>query len=330
MAGILSCSESGKSQKNGSEGVDDVGRVISLSHPELFGAEASGANSKRAVIDDCGRKVDIPADPRRIVALATADVEILFALGVGDRLIGIPDGVKYPPAALSIERIGGMYGRFSAEKIVGRSPDLVLMTISGWGQYRKHLDMLESHNITTLGLNYASNYDELIAQVRRIGFITGEYSAAALLSDSLERRRTAIVDKTLYLDDAERPRVYIEWISKEGGRGSTCGATGRNHEIITIAGGANIFAERTETSFTASDEEVISRNPQVIIITSDTTRMNVAKARAMLAARSGWRQTEALQKNRIFVIDHQLTWANPRMILGIELCARLIHPELFK
>jgi iron complex transport system substrate-binding protein len=122
----------------------------------------------------------------------------------------------------------------------------------------------------------------------------------------------------------------MEWISQEGGRGSTCGRNDRDHEIISIAGGSNIFADRSETSFTASDEEVISRNPQVIIISADTSRLGTAQARGMLASRSGWRQTEALRDNRVYVIDQQLTWANPRMIEGIEQCARLIHPELFR
>ncbi|HEX2960099.1 MAG TPA: ABC transporter substrate-binding protein [Chitinispirillaceae bacterium] len=300
-------------------------------HPELFKqSQMQAIKNNRLIADDCERTVQIPENPGKIVCLATGDVEILFAIGASGRLAGIPDGVKFPSSALSIERIGGMYGRFNVEKIVGRTPDLVLMTISGWGQYRKHLDLLETHKITTLGLQYPRTFDELIAHIRRLGYITGEVDAAGILTDSLLHRRDVILEKTLLLDSLQRPRVYMEWIS-EGGRGSTYGKKERNHEIITTAGGNNIFADREDvSSFTASDEEVISRNPQVIIITADTTRNTAAKIHSMIRERAGWQQTDAVKNNRIYIVNDQLTWANPRQIEGIEQCARIIHPEIFK
>ncbi|MGD9161731.1 MAG: hypothetical protein PVG39_25195, partial [Desulfobacteraceae bacterium] len=63
--------------------------------------------------DDLNRTIKIPDIPCKILALATADVEILFAIGAGERVIGVPDGVRYPPDALGIERVGGMYGNFN-------------------------------------------------------------------------------------------------------------------------------------------------------------------------------------------------------------------------
>jgi iron complex transport system substrate-binding protein len=198
------------------------------------------------------------------------------------------------------------------------------------GQYRKHLDLLQTHRVTTLGLQYPRTFDELISHIRRLGYLTGESDAAALLTDSLLHRRNIILEKTLPLDSSQRPRVYMEWVS-EGGRGSTYGKKERNHEIITTAGGVNIFGDRQDvSSFAASDEEVISRNPQVIIITTDTTRNNAEKMRSMIRDRAGWGQTDAVKNNHIYIIDAQLTWANPRLIDGIEQCARIIHPELFK
>ncbi|HEX3019433.1 MAG TPA: ABC transporter substrate-binding protein [Chitinispirillaceae bacterium] len=305
--------------------------LIHWVHPELFTLDQMQTDvNNRTIVDDCERAVPIPVNPGKIVCLATADVEILSAIGASSRLAGIPDGVKFPPTILSIERIGGMYGRFNVEKIVGRTPDLVLMTISGWGQYRKHLDQLEKHHVTTLGLQYPRTFDDLINHIRRLGYITGESGAAAVLTDSLLCRRNVILEKTQLLDSSQRPRVYMEWIS-EGGRGSTYGKKERNHEIITVAGGYNIFADRQDVgSFTASDEEVISRNPQVIIITADTTRNNAEKIHSIVRERAGWLQTDAVNNNRIYIIDAQLTWANPRLIEGIEQCARIIHPELFK
>jgi len=303
---------------------DDIGVSLPLKD------QNQTAKKYRKVTDDCQRTVEVPVNPGKIVCLATADVEILFAIGASGSLAGIPDGVRYPPSASAIRRIGGMYGRFNVEKIVGCAPDLVLMTISGWGQYRKHLDLLEKHNVTTLGLRYPRTFDELISHIKRLGFITGKATEANILANSLVRRRNAILEKTLPLDSSQRPRVYMEWISS-GGRGSTQGKNERNHEIITIAGGNNIFADYQEAgSFTPSDEEVLSRNPQIIIVTTDTTRNEITKIRSMIRERAGWDQIDAVKHNRIYSIDAQLTWANPRLIEGIEKCARIIHPELFK
>lgn len=300
-------------------------------HPELF--EQPWINiirNTRSIVDDCQRTVSIPANPKKIVCLATADVEILSAIGASGTLVGVPDGIKYPPSALTVERIGGMYGRFSAEKIVGRAPDLVLMTMSSWNQYRKNLVQLENHNVTALGLLYPPAFEGLISHIHRLGYITGMTGNAQLLTNSLCTRRNAVLEKTLPLDSFQRPRVYMEWIS-EGGRGSTYGKKERNHQIITDAGGLNIFGYREDvSSFTASDEEVICRNPQIIIITTDTTRYNLAAIQSNIRQRAGWQQTDAVKNNRVYCIDAQLTWSNPRLIDGIEQCAKIIHPELFK
>ncbi len=320
----IGCSKQKEPQIGMFPETDDIGVSISLKD------QNQTAKKHRSVVDDCQRTVEVPVKPGKIVCLATADVEILFAIGASGSLTGIPDGVRYPPSALSIRRIGGMYGRFNVEKIVGCSPDLVLMTISGWGQYRKHLDLLEKHNVTTLGLRYPRTFDELINHIKRLGFITGKAAEAASLADSLVLRRNAILEKTLPLDSSQRPRVYMEWISSGNSR-STQGKNERNHEIITVAGGNNIFGDYQDVgSFTASDEEVLSRNPQIIIVTTDTSRNDAAKIRSMIRGRAGWDQTDAVKNNRIYCIDAQLTWANPRLIEGIEKCARIIHPELFK
>lgn len=321
---LAGCSKQKEPQSDVISGADDTGEIIT---PQALKQTTTHC---RSMVDDCQRTVSVPTSPGKIVCLATADVEILFAIGASGSLAGIPDGVRYPPSASAIRRIGGMYGRFNVEKIVGCNPDLVLMTISGWGQYRKHLDLLEKHNVTTLGLRYPRTFDELISHIKRLGYITGKTAEATSLADSLVRRRNAILEKTLPLDSSQRPRVYMEWISS-GGRGSTQGKNERNHEIITIAGGNNIFADYQEAgSFTPSDEEVLSRNPQIIIVTTDTTRNDAAKIQSIIRGRAGWNQTDAVKNNRIHCIDAQLTWANPRLIEGIEQCASIIHPELFK
>jgi iron complex transport system substrate-binding protein len=305
--------------------------IISWTHPRLSNSNESLAmNNQSTYFDDCDRTVTVPSDPKRIVSVATGDIEIIYAIGAESKLCGVPDGVKYPPQVVSIPKIGGMYGRFSPEKIVGVNPDLILMTMSAWAQYRKHLDQLEQNKQTVLGLIYPRTFEETMGHILRLGILCGSLNKANLLVDSLRNRKNSILDKTIKIDWNKRPSVYMEWINIEGGRGSTYGKTERNHEIIELAGGINIFRDKDTPSFIANDEDILSRNPDVIIVSVDSTRYPSRDIISSVRSRSGWEHISAVKNNRIYIIDSQTTWANPRLIKSIERIAMLLHPELFK
>ena len=274
--------------------------------------------------DDRGRSVTIPAQPEHVVALSTADVEILFATGAQGVLAGVPDNCSYPSAVKSIPRIGGMYGRFSPERIVGLRPDLVLLTMSAWDHYGSHLELLEGYGLTVLGFDYPENFSALCSHIRRMGLLFGRAFAAESLATSMEVRRSRVFESVFRIPENGRPRVYIEWISASG-RGSTYGNLDRHHELLTTAGGKNLFGDIDKNSFTATDEEVIRRDPQIIIITADSTRFDSADIVRTVASRSGWDRTSAVRDSMIFVLDAHLTWANPRFIEGIESVAAIIE-----
>lgn len=279
--------------------------------------------------DDLNRTVEIPENPRRIVVVATADVEILFALGAGERLVGVPDGVRYPQAALDIDRVGGMYGNFNAEKIVEKEPDLMLFTMSNWNLYRSHLDRLEENNMTVLGFYYPETLDEIISHIKTIGATIGKEETSRLLCDDILSRIRKITKITDRLSPSQRPGVYIEWMNDYGGGTTTWGSKSRESNLIRMAGGTNIFNDMDRGSFIASNEELISRNPAIIILTANLKRHSFDELTAIIKARPGWKGTNAVRNNRIYIVEEQTTWANPRIVLGVETLARCIHPELF-
>jgi len=217
-----------------------------------------------------------------------------------------------------------MYARFSPEKIVGLRPDLVLLTMSAWDHYRTHLDLLESYGLTVIGFDYPDNFSALCSHIRRLGLLFGRAHVADSLASSMEMRRDRVAENVSRTPENGRPRVYIEWISASG-RGSTYGNHDRHHELVTTAGGKNLFGDIEKGSFTATDEEVIRRDPQIVIITADTTRFRPAEIVRAVALRSGWDRTSAVRDSMIFVLDAHITWANPRFIEGIETVAGIIE-----
>ena len=311
-----------------------IDSFITWFHPEAHGEDPIDTgygrqSGERPVTDDRGRIVTVSVSPEKIVAVATGDVEILYAIGAQNRLAGVPDNVKFPREAKSLNKIGGMYGRFSPERIVGAKPDLVLMTMSGWDHYAKHLERLAAYDLAVLGLDYPSTFDGLLMHIRRLGCLCGRGGRAESLVREIDTRKNAVTARTAPLDGNQRPRVYMEWISNSG-RGTTCGRNDRDHRLITMAGGTNVFGDVEQSSITPSDEEVIARDPQIIVITADTARFAPEMITAEVAARKGWDRTAAVRDRKIAVMEATLTWANPRMVEGLETLARIIHPELFQ
>lgn len=281
----------------------------------------------RMFTDDLNRTVEIPKNPERIVAVASADIEILFLLNASDRIVGRPTHQRYPPEALKIDDIGGMYP-MSLEKIVAKQPDLVIVTMTFKKDYIKQIEQLETYNITALGFHYPDLMSEILRHIEVIGEITGRKREAENVVKDMNKRIEKIAKKTSKLHEDQKPTVYCEW--NRGKTGWSFGNGSRCDELIRIAGGKNIFSDVKKTSFEANFEDVISRNPGVIIITADLDKFKQDELKKAIEARPGWKNIDAVKNNRVCIVAQEITWANPRIIQGLEEFARCIHPELFE
>ncbi|TMK84149.1 MAG: hypothetical protein E6G44_10550 [Actinobacteria bacterium] len=142
-------------------------------------------------IDDDGVRVTIAARPRRIVTFAPSNTEIVFALGLGNDVVGVSGKFDdYPPGARSVARIGGA-GEFGAdpnvEKVVALRPDLMI-TISGGDQWKQRLRDLGVAVFTV----DATGFADLLGDIRTIGRITGVPERAAALAEGMEAREAAV------------------------------------------------------------------------------------------------------------------------------------------
>jgi iron complex transport system substrate-binding protein len=267
------------------------------------------------VFDDLGRLVAINGTPQRIVSLAPSNTEILFALGLGDRVVGVTDYCDYPPEALNKTKVGG-YANPDIEKIVALNPDLIL---AGYGNPIEVVYTLAGLGLTVFGIK-TTDLDDLLNDIRRVGEITDKEVEAQALTSEMENRIQAVTNQTEELE--QRPRVfYIVW----GGEGSALWTAGSGtfiHELIEKAGGVNICQNITGYT-TISIEDVLARNPE-IIITSEWAYDWAMNATELAS-------TNASQSGRIYTCDDNLVQRpGPRLVEGLEWFAYFIHPEIFE
>ncbi|MFC2123099.1 ABC transporter substrate-binding protein, partial [Bacteroidota bacterium] len=159
------------------------------------------------VVDDLGREVTIKKLPQRIISLAPSNTEILFALGLGDRVVGVTQYCNYPEAAKTKPRVAG-YSTPSLEKVIALEPDLILADAI---HEKTVLPTLEKHKLTVIVMA-AKSIDTVLDDITLVGKVTGKSRAASQLVDGLDARISAVTAKTQSLPLEERPRIlHILW-----------------------------------------------------------------------------------------------------------------------
>jgi len=271
-----------------------------------------------SIVDDLGRSVSIEKMPQRIISLAPSNTEILFALGLGDKVVGVTEQCNYPPEALEKEKVGG-YSTPDIEKIIALQPDLILASSI---HEKEIIPGLMEQGLTVFALK-PENLDGILADIRVVGEITGREKEASGLVAQMEGRIKAVVDKTQKLE--ERPKVfYITWHEPVWSVGSGTII----HELIMKAGGENIFQDITGHKV-VDLEMIIARDPGVIIA---CTGHGDAEGKPFGWARSESRLgvIEARRNDRVYQVNADLvSRAGPRIVDALEWFAYFIHPELF-
>jgi len=244
--------------------------------------------------------------------------EILFALGLGDRLVGVSAYCQYPPEALKIEKIGG-YINPSLEKIVSLRPDLVVGIAEG--DLRTFVDKLAGLKIPVYIANPRDAL-EVLTSIRKIGEVTFAQEPARRIVHSMEEKIRRIRDK---VQGRPQPRVlhildFNPLIS--AGKGTFV------DDLIRLGGGRNVAETATGKYPRFSMEEILVQDPEVILLASMKSQDPLVKQRRWW---DRWKTITAVKQGRIYVLDSDLIHRpSPRMVEGLEQVARAIHPEAFK
>ena len=289
----------------------------------LFGLTACTQNSTPSsvtYVDDIGRTVQINGIPQRIISLSPSNTEMVYALGLQDKLVGVTSYDNYPPDAKN-KPVVSDYSTVDLEKIVKAKPDLVLADSI---HKNDTIPALEKLGITVYAMT-PNNIDGIFNEIKALGQITGKTQAADILVSSLKTRIQAVADKTVKLTDFEKPRVlFITWYDPIW----TAGSDTMIQYLINEAGGANIASDLNGYA-TITLESVIQRNPQVIIVMSGTGTQN--ESLDYILSNEQFKSTDAVKNGRVYEIDADIFGrTTPRIVDGLETLAKLIHPELFK
>jgi iron complex transport system substrate-binding protein len=273
------------------------------------------------VTDDDGRRVTLARQPVRIVSVAPSNTEILFALGLGDRVVGVTTFCDYPAAAAAKPKIGGL--RPNLETIVAQQPDLVLGIR---GTPADVIAALEGQQIPVAILNPA-DFAGVLANLRTVGRLTGTSPAAERLAGEMDARWKAVEARARTVN--ARPRVLYEIDASDPAAISAAGAGTFIDAMIAAAGGVNVLAALApgQQYPRVGAEAVLGADPDLILL-GDAP---FGQTREVVAARPGWGALRAVQRGALVEIaDSNITSRpGPRLVDGLDLVAKAIHPDVF-
>jgi iron complex transport system substrate-binding protein len=273
--------------------------------------------ASREVTDETGRSVRIPQPVRRIVSLAPSVTETLFALGLGDRIVGDTDFCDYPPEAKRKTRIGGPVDP-NIEVIAALHPDLVVGARS--------INRLASvHSLEQLGIPvYGTDprsVDEVLTSTERLGELLGAGDAGRSLLANL-RARLSQIDRRLKGLPPQTVMMVV-WLDP-------LISVGRNTflEDALRRAGAHSIIDTQQSWPNINLEEVIRLQPKYLIFSSDDPQQ-VQRQLAELQDRPAWRQLDAVRNRRFIVVSEAISHPSPRLIDGIEQLAAALYPSRF-
>ena len=259
------------------------------------------------VVDSNGKILTFDQAPKRIVALDSAVVEILFAIGEGDRIVGVHNFVSFPPEASNITKVGDAYN-LNKESILDLNPDLVFLFSEG------AVEDLEKLGLKVFYLETLHNdFRKIPESIRLWGNIVGNQQASNQIAQDFENRIKSIEEVMLKVD--EDMSVF-----QDEGSLWTPGPDTMIGSVFDLLKLSNIAHDISGYS-QLSPEIIVDRNPDIIIasygdeISSNPAFSNIA----------------AILNKKVFVPEEdRLSVAGPRYVEGIEILAKWVYPKFFK
>jgi iron complex transport system substrate-binding protein len=264
---------------------------------------AAWAGYPMRVKDVRGKEVLIKTKPVRIVSIAPSNTEILYALGLGDRVVGVTKYCDYPAAAKSKAKIGDM--TVSAEVVVALKPDLVL----AHGMLNSAaIPRLEKLGLTVFAID-PKTLGEVARDIRTVGRITARPKTAQAVAGKIDSAIKSV--KASRAKKASRKVLVVIQANPLWAAGPKTFV----NEMLGIANAKNVAFDARPGFVPFSRELALSRNPDVIIT-------GLASDIDLFMKSPEWRTTNAVRNKRIYVIDSDiLLRAGPRLAQGLRALA---------
>jgi iron complex transport system substrate-binding protein len=279
---------------------------------------AAAATFPVTVTDDNGVSVTIETEPMRIVSTAPASTETLFALGLGDRVVGVTSLDDYPPEVKNIAKIGDFQA--NTEAVMALSPDLVV----GYSGNEEALAPLQAAGAAVIIFNPAT-MDGIYANISTLGAATGATAAATELLESIKAQVNEVTDATLAT--GKSPRVFYALDNTLW----TCGPGSFVDELLALVNATNVGSEAgadaagVQAYYQFSPEQLVAADPEIILLpntayTSADEFVADARFAGLSAVRNG---------NVILIDDVIVTRPGTRIGQGLRTLAEAVHPEAF-
>ena len=259
-----------------------------------------------------------PGKPARIVSLAPNLTEILFALGLDEKIVAVSNGSNYPPEAANKKKIGTFW-QPNTEAIIASKPDLVISL--SFEQQKSVADSLKRLRFKVLSLKI-EKIEELLPAIQKIGSATGYEQRAEQLVKDISNR---LNDLQLKLGSTNKVKVL--WVVQV----EPLRVAGRNtfiNELVELAGGENAIGPTVQRYPPIGTEELLACGAETIIQSAMGTSNIPAQQQAAEMFWSKWVSLPAVKNNRVYVVEPDtILRLGPRICQGIELIARCLHPD---
>jgi cobalamin transport system substrate-binding protein len=262
--------------------------------------------------------------PHRIISLIPATTEMLFAMGAGDRVAAVSNYDRFPPEVSQLPKVGGLLDP-DVERVLSLKPDLVIV-------YDTQTDLkhqLERAHVPIFPYSHRGLPD-ITATMRALGARIGAAAAADAAAARVEQTLAAIGQRVA---GRSRPKTLLVFGREPGSlrRVMASGGYGFLHDMLDIAGGADVLGELRRQSVDMSAEMILTRAPEVIIELHYGGDM---KPEQFETERQVWKalpSVPAVRNNRIYLLDGQeFVVPGPRIAVAAERLARTLHPEVFQ
>jgi iron complex transport system substrate-binding protein len=267
------------------------------------------------VTDDAGRTVTIAQTPNRIVSLAPSITEDLFALGLGDKVVGDTTYDNYPPAAVNITKVGG-FSTPNIEKIVSLKPDIVFASSLNNDTL---LSTLSSYGIPTVVLDPHS-LTGILNDLSLIGNVTASIGNSSALVANLTQRLNKSTATSTATSNATQTRVlYLVWNDPI----MSAGADTFEGDIIARAGGINVAKLANVNGYgTMSKESVVALNPSIIIANSAMNSTVIEQIKSDPALTT----VDAIKNAKVFVLNSDvISRPGPRAFDAMDQIIKIIN-----
>ena len=274
-------------------------------------------------LDVYGTPIVFPkAAPQRIVSLVPSTSEILGALHLEHRVVGVDYNTDYPPALASLPKVSNATGAYNVEQIVALKPDLVL----SWGAETKQYDT----QLKQLGLNVVdlqlSDLSQMLQEIELVGRLTFTQETATTLAQHLQQQIDQI---KAAVAGTIAPKVLLEVDDSVPGKPYVFGGNSFGDDLLQVANAINIFHDNSSNGGypQVTNEAVINANPQFIILTEDPAYGGDVN---LVYKRANWSGIEAIKLHHVYHVNVAIMQRpGPRLVEGLRCIAQIVHPEKF-